>query len=283
MKVYYKFYQLRPKRNLNRVEQQASHQGVHLKIEQRRDQSFADFFSHPALGDIHLDEFLEKFKFQENEISQKTFYFLQNDAKLRFDSLAQLTPFKNHSLWHSSSDLKASVYKYKLLAQDDFTFVKLLQQNKLVRLDANGLFTGNEYQSFLKKIDPTLLAAIEYIEDPFIGNWQISSPVKIASDFIDNPDHAIKIHKPNREFLSPSLKPHIFSSYMGSQLGQWHSYCEMLAYADRSLYHGVHIDNFYEDDIFLQADQDCFIPQKIKVKRLYDELASAQWKVLCSI
>ncbi|HLW56855.1 MAG TPA: hypothetical protein VKY27_05685 [Bacteriovoracaceae bacterium] len=283
MKVYYKIYDLHPKRDFNRLDSQASRRGVHLKIDLRRDKSFADFFSHPSLGDIHLEEFLEKFKYQEDEMSQKTFHFLLNDSRLRFDTLAKLTPFKNHTLWHSLASQNENVYKYKLQGVDDFSFVKLLEKNKTVRLDANGLFTKDEYSSFLKNIDPRLYPQIEYIEDPFTGDWNINSPIKLASDFINNPDHSIKIYKPNREFQSKSLRPQIFSSYMGGQLGQWHCYCELIQTGDLSLYHGVHIENFYESDLFTALSSELFVPDKMTVKKLYDELMMADWKLLCSI
>lgn len=283
MKVYYKIYSLHPKRDFNRLAPQANRHGVHLKVDLRRDKSFADFFSHPALGDIHLEEFLEKFKYQEDEISQKTFRFLLNDAKLRFDSLTKLTPFKNHTLWHPHVSQDANVYKYKLQGTDDFFFVNLLENKKIVRLDANGLFKEDQYSPFLRNIDPKLYPQIEYIEDPFTGDWNINSPIKIASDFINNPHHSIKIYKPNREFQPKSLKPQIFSSYMGGQLGQWHSYCELVQAGDLSLYHGINIENFYEIDLFHALSSELFIPDKMRVKRLYDELMVADWKLLCSI
>jgi len=283
MKVYYKFYDLHPLRTANRLDNKASRRGVHLKIDLRRDQSFADFFSHPSLGDIELEEFLEKFKYQEDEMSQKTFHLLQSDARLRFDSLAKLTPFKNHTLWHPQSRTDALVYKYKLQSIDDFGFIKLLENKKTVRLDANGVFQKDEYISFFKNIDPAFYEHIEYIEDPYIGDWNIDSPIKLASDFIVSPDHSVKIYKPNREFLPKSLKPNIFSSYMGSQLGQWHTYCELIHSGDLSLFHGVQIDKFYEDDIFYQTSPETYAPDKAKVKKFYDELMSSGWKVLCSI
>src|SRR5690606_14361353 len=122
------------------------------------------------------------------------------------------------------------------------------------------------------KIDPNLLAQIEYVEDPYQGDWKLSTPVQLASDYIANPDYQIKIYKSNREFLPKSLRPNIFSSYMGSQLGQWHTYTELMTSGDLSLYHGVHIENFYQQDIFNQTAVDTFMPDKPKVKALYDEL-----------
>lgn len=283
MKVFYKYYDLTPKRTFNRLSGAVKRQGVHLKIDLRRDKSFADFFSHPLLGDIDLEEFLENFKFQEDEISQKTFYFLQNDAKLRFETLAKLTPFKNHTLWFAGASESFDVYKYKLQGPDDFGFIPLLQKNKTIRLDANGVFSKESYLSFTQQIDQDLLSQIEYLEDPYVGDWNIHSPIKFASDFIANKDHAIKIYKPNREFRPKSLKPQIFSSYMGGQLGQWHSYCELIAQGDLSLFHGIHIENFYEEDLFYSRAPAFFAPEKMIIKKLYDELMSAEWKVLCSI
>ena len=283
MKVYYKLYDLAPKREFNRLDKASSRQGVHLKIDLRRDKSFADFFSHPSLGDIHLEEFMEKFKYQDNEMCRKTFHFLLHDAKIRFDSLEHLTPFKNHTLWHPLSSQHEQVFKYKLQGIDDFTFLPLLKNNRKVRLDANGVFTQSEFQNFLMKLEPAIRGNIEYIEDPYLGDWKINSPIKLASDFIDNPDHEIKIYKPNREFLPKSLRPNIFSSYMGSQLGQWHAYTELITSGDLSLYHGIHIENFYANDLFKKMASDAFMPEKQKIKSLYDELMSSDWKLLCSI
>lgn len=285
MKVYYKFYDLHPQRSFNRLSSaQSRRRGVHLKIDVRRDKSFADFFSHPQLGDINEEEFLDRFKFQEDEMSQKTFHFLLNDAKSRLRFLENPKSFKNHTLWAKESNIfESEVFKFKLSAEDDFTFLHLLEKNKSVRLDANGVFTKESLASFVKKIDPGLLSLIEYLEDPTHEEWPSDSPIKFARDFIDQQNHQVRIFKPNREFMPKTMKPMIFSSYMGGQLGQWQAYCELMATGDLNLYHGIQIDHFYETDIFKKMAPNTFTADKARVKYLYDELMSAEWKVLCSI
>src|SRR5690606_23505218 len=100
-------------------------------------------------------------------------------------------------------------------------------------------------------------------------------------DFIESENHEVRIYKPNREFMPKTMRPIIFSSYMGGQLGQWQAYQEMIKSGELSLYHGVHIENFYQQDIFSKMSRDTFIPDKSRIKSIYDELSAAPWKVLC--
>lgn len=284
MKVYYKFYELSTLRASNRLTSSTALKGVHLRIDVRRDKSFADFFSHPSLGDLHIEEFLEKFKYQDDEMSKKTFHFLLNDVKTRYQQLQNLKTFKNHSLWHKDSKAcDSEVFKYKLIGPDDFGFLSLLRNKKRVRLDANGLFSLKDFQIFSKEIDPDLLAHIEYIEDPTHEPWPKDSPIKLASDFILDPEHSIRIHKPNRSFIESTPKPMVFSSYMGGLLGQWHSYCELMEKGDLNLYHGIHVENFYHHEIFSKTSHDTYAPLKTRIKSVYEELVHSQWKTLCSI
>ena len=76
-------------------------------------------------------------------------------------------------------------------------------------------------------------------------------------------------------------KTNIFSSYLGSDLGMWHAYLELLKEGDLSLYHGVTTRGFYEEErgIFDSNNH----PQLDVLKSFYLELENLNWKSLCSI
>jgi hypothetical protein len=282
MKVYYRTYQLHPLRKANRLSDTQLKMGVHFKVQYAGGENFADYFPHLSLGDLPTEEFLDKFKFQDREYEQKIFYFLLNEHELR----AQ-TPktFFNHQLITDSLAPVSPILKYKLQDVDDFNFLKYLEKGFSLRLDANGLFTNDSLATFVSKIPSSLKEKIEYLEDPTKEIKWPETSLRWGRDFINGTPFEVLIHKPNCRFYVQQEKMTIFSSYMGSSLGLWHAYLEVLKLADLKLTHGLLTPQLYQEELELFSGnyQEGFSINEIAVKTLYKDLSSSSWKILCSI
>ncbi len=276
MQVFYSLYHLTPVKKANRLSTPEKKTGVYLKIRQKLTNHFADFFPHIELGDESVDSFLENFKFQNTTYQQKVFYFLLQEEKLRTQNPR---PILNHELWDGKTPTTAPVIKYKLQDPKDQNFLHLPSTIK-IRLDANGCFDEKSWNLFFKELPTEKYSQIEYIEDPMPSLPWPSSPIPWAKDFIDSKEASVLIHKPNRGFLKTNQKT-IFSSYLGSDLGLWHSYLELLKHGDLGLYHGIITRGFYQEErgIFLHNN----LPNLDHLKSYYLELENLSWKSLCSI
>jgi hypothetical protein len=273
MNVYYRTYFLTPTRAANRFCSQGKKIGVHLKIKKRFTECFADYFAHEALGDMPVELFLEKFKYQDNEYERKVFHFLLNDEELRGQ---KTRPFLTHQLWDGRAELISPVLKYKLQGETDLSFTRALEKKIRVRLDANGLFTRETFNSFLAQVPKEFRGHIEYVEDPLESTEWKDLGVPVAQDFIKGAPFDVLIHKPNARFLLQTDSKVVFSSYMGSDLGLWHAYCELLQKGDLSEYHGLSSTRLYEEEKINVLDQS-------SVLKLYQSLSAGEWKQLCSI
>ncbi|MFP5385762.1 MAG: hypothetical protein ACLGHN_06755 [Bacteriovoracia bacterium] len=282
MKIYYSPYSLKPLKRANRLSSLDSKPGVLLKGVLGDKITFADYFPHLPLGDRTCDQFLQEFRFQDVEYDRKVF-----DLLLRDFSFQTLKPqrFKNHQLWTGTEGLMAQVIKYKMLHQEDRAFLIPLNEGRTLRLDCNALFNRKDYDKFVSDIPQHLLKQIEYIEDPLHEkDWKDLS-LPSAMDFIEGSEFKYYIYKPNVEFFPTHDATVIFSAYLGSPLGQWHTYCELVEKADLSLTHGIVATNFYEDEKpFLTGSfKDGFIADVDLVKKLYQNVNGKDWKLLCSI
>jgi len=278
MKISYSNYQLTPKRKPNAREGLTRKSGVYLRGELRGQILFADYFPHEELGDESIDEFMENFRFQKTEYEKKVFHLLLKDQS--FQSMKPQM-FKNHALGKETT-LHAPI-KYKIQGHDDFGFIPYLEKRRTLRLDPNGIFSRMELDFFLKKIDPSLLKKVEYIEDPtHDGKWE-GLPLKVARDFFQGDSYDIVIHKPNARFHSEKEKKHIYSSYMGGALGNFHAYAELVTEGDLSLFHGIQTFGTYEEDRELFTGTDLLTPHQDNIRKLYGDLMNRDWKSLGSI
>ncbi|HXH75154.1 MAG TPA: hypothetical protein VNJ08_09335 [Bacteriovoracaceae bacterium] len=278
MHVYYREYNLSPLRPANRGSPKGVKTGVHLKVKKRFTEHFADYFAHENLGDMPVELFLEKFKYQDHEYEKKIFHFLLDEERIRS---RKIKPFKNHQSWQGKEAINSPVIKYKLQDYKDFSFMAALEKKVRVRLDANGLFNKDEIQTFIKQIPKDLLSFIDYLEDPMADlDWKDLS-LPLARDFIKGDPYDFLIHKPNSRFLGETDKKVIFSSYMGSDLGLWHAYCELLEKGNLKEAHGIITPGLYqEQNFFFDTGH---VPAAESIKILYDELSTPGWKLLCSI
>lgn len=283
MKVSVSPYVLTPLKRANRLSSLEQKDGVYLKGELNGKILFADYFPHSSLGDRTVEEFLQSFRFQEHIYDEKVFHFLLKDHLFQ-DGESKL--FKNHLLSQGGdARIDSPVMKYKLHYPEDFGFLPALKNGVILRLDANGLFTRNEFEEFLKQVPKDSLKNIEYIEDPLTDlDWN-GLDVPVAQDFIQGTPFDFIIYKPNASFLKPTDKNVIFSSYLGSDLGRWHAASELFTHGDLKLTHGIVTEGFYEEELplFAGSYQHGFEANKLVLKKMYESIYQRKWTHLCSM
>lgn len=282
MKVFFSPYTLHPVKRLNRLSSMDPKKGVHLKAVLGDKIMFADYFPHLPLGDRTRDQFLDEFKFQKFEYDQKVF-----DLLLRDTDLQKFTPkkFFNHQLWTGSEELTGQVVKYKMLHDKDRSFLLPLEKGLRLRLDGNALFQRAEYEQFVKLIPSEFHKKIDYIEDPLVEkNWE-NLELPSARDFIEGSHFDYYIYKPNCEFKPKFDNKLIFSAYLGSDLGNWHTYCELIEFGDLTLTHGIIGTGFYQEEnsFFIGSYKDGFSADLDIVHGIYKDLHQREWKLLCSM
>jgi hypothetical protein len=152
-------------------------------------------------------------------------------------------------------------------------------------LDANALFKRSDYLAFVKGIPERYHAQIEYMEDPLKETDWSKLYFSSASDFISGTPHSYYVYKPNCEFKPSTEAKIIFSSYLGSDFGRWHAYCELVKEGDLSLTHGIVTPGSYEGEksFFSGSYQNGFEIEQTAVRRLYQDLSDVGWKLLCSM
>lgn len=280
MQVYYSPYSLTPLKRLNRNSTMEPKKGIHLKAVMGDKVGFADYFPHVIFGDKGCDHFLKEFKDQKDEYDRKVMHLLLHDP--HYQNL-EPTKFFNHQLWTGTEDLEAPVVKYKLAKTTDRTFLDPLKRGIRLRLDANGQFNQHSFQEFLHSIPNELLPLIDYVEDPLVHPFWDNLGVKVATDLIKATKYDVYIFRPNSQFFPDHKIKNIFSSYLGSDLGRWHTYCELIEKGNLNEIHGIMSRGFFaESTCFMEGNYlEGFIPNKNMVKSMYDELHQKQWIPFC--
>lgn len=282
MKVSYSLYELTPLSQANRFSTSDKKTGVLLKADLGRKTLFADYFPHVPLGDRSCEQFLQEFKFQEDEYDQKVFELLLNDEKFqKFGS----KKIQIHQLWTGETEVVAPVVKYKIKHNEDYAYVDLLKNGIKVRLDGNALFSREEYKKYFSKIDPILLSKIEYIEDPLHETDWKDLQLPAAKDFIKGTPFEFVIYKPNCEKKPETEAKVVFSPYLGGNLGTWHAYSELINSGDLKVIHGMKSEGFYKEEAqFLKGNyHEGFEADKDLVIKIYQDVVNREWKQLCTI
>lgn len=282
MDIYFSRYKLTPLKRSNRLNSLDEKEGVFLMAKVNETPVFADYFPHVPLGDAPVDRFLETFREQTEEYDRKVLDLLRRDQSFQKQ---EAKAFKNHQLWSGAEDLSSGIVKYKLLSPNDVAFLEPLKRGIRLRLDANGMFNQDSFRAFVGSIPKEYLPLIDYIEDPTRCNQWENFSVPTARDFLDSESYDYYVYKPNCEFKPDTPAKVIYSAYLGSELGSWHTYCEMMETADFSLTHGIVGQGYYQEERGLfKGDFDSGIfPDRNVVKNIYQELILRKWKKLCSI
>lgn len=282
MKVLYSPYSLTPLKKANRLSSMDKKGGVYLKAQLGDKVLFADYFPHLPLGDRGCDQFLEEFKFQEDEYDRKVF-----DLLLRDHQFQKITPkkFFNHQLWSGFEEVSANIVKYKLQHSQDRNFLTLLERGIRVRLDANALFDRKGFFEFFDSIPEKYHSLINYIEDPLISKDWSDLILPTARDFIKGEPFDYQIYKPNKEFKPASDCICIYSSYLGGDLGRWHAHCELIENGNFAYIHGIVSEGYFEEEISFHKGnyKDGFMADMDAANKIYHEVNGMNWKVLCSM
>jgi len=269
MKVQYRVLKLRPLQTLNRF-QENSIDVFQLKATLKDKILFSEYRPHLSLGDEPFETFIQSFKEQSTAPAQKIFSFL-----LGFTPDLKKISFSNHDF---NQSLGSPFLKYKIKHKDDLDFLKI--PNKKIRLDANGLFERKEFDEFVAKIPDVNL--IDYIEDPLKSTDWIGLKLKTARDFIPGNPFDIYIYKPLRELFPTTNNPIIFSHYMGSFLGSYLCYADLIERGDLSQTHGI-VSNgiFQETNIFHHLGSGQFELDQKALKTSLNDILQDKWSDLC--
>ena len=282
MDIQYCEFNLTPRKRANRLSSLETKRGVFLKTVINNENCYAEYFPHASLGDRPVDQFLTEFPQQKEEYDRKIVHLLQKDHEYR--SMGAI-PFRNHQLWTGSENLKSPIVKFKLMDRKDDLYLGLLAKGIRIRFDGNAFFTKETFHKFLDRIPKQHHSLIDYFEDPIKSLDWSGLPAKTARDFIPATLFDYYIYKPTSEFFPKYSVPVIFSSYLGSDLCTWHTYCEMVTLGSLKLTHGIFAENFYEEQrvIFKGDYYRNFEPDLNVVKDIYRDLDNREWKNLCSI
>lgn len=281
MNIKYSRYKLTPKKRLNRLSSMEPKEGVFLSASINGREVYADYFPHIPLGDESVNEFLSGLQSQKTEYQKKILELLRND--LRYQEFPA-KKFHNHQLWSGAEEIKSPVVKYKMLHMQDSIYHEALRQGVRVRLDANAMFTKANVDELLNNIPLEWQHLIDYVEDPLSETDWSTFPLKKARDFIEGSPFDLYVYKPNCE-KKPEFQNLIYSAYLGSALGNWHTYCELMENGNTSIHQGIIALGFYEEvtDFYLGDYESGFRPDLKVIENLYTDLGNREWKDLCSM
>lgn len=269
--IEYSLYELEALSPLNAISSSGPKKGMYLRVKKGEEYGYSDYFPHVALGDIPVEEILQG---KRDEYFEKALWWAENAIKLsqRINS----SPFKNHNLYRGD-EVSNDVFKLKITSIKDFEkIVSIINKCSTLRLDANGTINVKQWNNFLIKLTDVERSKIEYIEDPGEGDWS-ELLVPSAKDFMDSPNFDFIVYKPNARFLKSYSKA-IFSSYMGSDLGRYHAWLDLMDKGDLNLVHGLHTPNIYrgQKELFINTSGAFEIDPSV-VDEIYLDLRQRSW------
>ncbi|MCO4755944.1 MAG: hypothetical protein KC478_15800 [Bacteriovoracaceae bacterium] len=272
--IEYSRYELIPTRTLNAKSSSAAKQGMYLRKKVQGKWAYADYFPHIELGDDPVEEVLRG---KKSEYLDKCLWFLENESRLINDVVGR--NFRNHSLLLDNVT-SGGVYKVKVMGVEDFSKIRtLLKKDITLRLDANGSISIDQWNEFLASIEDMERLKVEYIEDPGSGNWT-TLLVASARDFQESSHYDYLIYKSNARQLN-NAENAIFSSYMGSDLGRYHCWLELMDRGNLDLVHGIDTPGIYKEQRQLFISDGPYLKLNEKaVKDIYDDLELRSWKCL---
>jgi hypothetical protein len=279
MQIFFHKFSLSPKKAINRLGSMDSRDGVFLKSLSDHGVGYCEYFPHSEWGDLSVDEFLETFALQKNETQKKAHYFLDP----RF-TREESKSFFNHCFYQEPLREYCQKVKYKIKDEKDLRFLTLLESCDMIRLDANGLFNQQTWETFFKQIPTDLRMRIEYIEDPLFDQEWSGVTIPRGRDFIHGSPFEYSIYKPYRDFIPEHQASLIFSGNMGHGLANYQSYLELVEYGDLTLYHGLLTPNLYENlpELFDPDASGGFRPNQHQVKTYLTFLGQQAWRSLCT-
>lgn len=267
-------YKLLPLKDLNRHSNKSmSREGVLIEYQG----SYFDYHPWEEFGDITIDAFLKSLKQNGAGPVMQKFHSLWT----RRDKI-ELKPFLNHSL-----NLIAQNIKLKYSTKE--VLLSFIENDicKSIRIDFNNLSSLDSIKKLWLALTPTQQKKIQYLEDPFPKNesWleliEMGIPLACDRNIKDNQNYHFEIYKPNVDILSINLKPQVFSSYMGHDLGRYLCYLELMDRGDLTLVHGIDTPNLFEKQrsLFIRQNEHLILNVK-SVDELMIELRELNWEQL---
>lgn len=280
MVVKYSKYELSPKSALNRFDTKIR-QGCYFSLD---DKFYLDYCPWIEFGDLSVNDILYKIQ-TEREIPKlftKLFTLDSQRNNIKKNS------FLNHDL---NSHKFSSIVKVKCSAETCLSdLFSLYPQDVRLKLDFNNSMTFKGFIKALSEITSKDKKRIFYVEDPCIFNtteWKLINQegIDLASD--RNPYNGVAqfiVYKPGIDLKIQSnlSQKTIFSSYMGSQLNNFHTYLEAMKLADLELHHGINTGELFEDNpnIFTAEEGDRFSLNFSVVDKMYEKLQERVWTTL---
>lgn len=246
-----------------------------LKIDQKY---FLNYHPWGEFGDISVTDFLENIR----KTSSLPFFMRDNLKQEVERNQIEHKPFLNHKF--GSSNYKLPIKKIKFLGSIDALLAEIKTSNEKLRIDFNLGLSCEEFLAFWSSLDKELKEKIDFFEDPCEIRNQVKNlkGIPIASDRFSYPCEIekIKIFKPSIE-TKPEGNNFIVSSYMGHDLGIYHTYLKLMRSGDLSKFHGVVTPPVYLGSKKLfKFDGLKFTIDLKKISEVYKELNSIEWKTI---
>ena len=185
--------------------------------------------------------------------------------------------------------LDSTYLKIKYLGKLDklVEYINNIPADLILRIDFNNALSFDEVISFWDQVE--FKDRIEYLEDPVLLSNKtdarlraIGVPMACDRNIFNDQNYMFQVLKPNRDFI-PDKSRHkiIFSSYMGHEIGIYHSFLHLLTYGDLTLYHGIDTPGIYEEyNGLFNNHKDSLIIDEKKIENLYEDLKNKKWKAL---
>jgi hypothetical protein len=274
-------YILTPKHPLNRFTV-LEHSGVLFQIDNNH---FVDYFPWEQFGDLSVDELLDQIVVNGGELPS----FLNqcvNLDKERYE--IDYWDFLNHELYQNTSPIESSIIKIKYI--NDFHQInEILRSSKArLRIDFNNGGSLDSIVEWWKTLTPSQKLKVDYLEDPIEYNHEKylelkKCGIKLACDRnnFDDRTFDFKVIKPNVDLVDGPSHEGIFSSYMGHDLGRFHSFLSLMKWGNLNLAHGINTPNIYNEQLNLFTNKGLHTSlSPLEVKRMYERIRGREWKTL---
>lgn len=279
MEIDYYIDNLTPRKRLNRFHDNEIRKILYLRIDR---EFFLEYHPWEEFGDQNILSFLEETRRNEKlpKFLIKLLVLEQKRKMIPFYS------FNNHDFGSNVSDFNGKYIKIKF--DDNYPLIeKVLSQGNYVRIDFNNKFEFSEFEKWYNCLDLYQREFIDYLEDSGSNDFVLAQlknlGLQLASDRnVYIPEyHQVKIIKPSIEDIKQSNTVNIYSSYMGGDLGRFHTYLALLQNGDLDLIHGIDTPGIYQEQLPLFKSNGLRREIDISmVEKMYIELEGKNWQRL---
>ena len=268
-----------PKQKLNRFHKIRARKVLYLKVDH---EFFLEYHPWEEFGDLDVNSFREEIKKKK---CLPNFLMQLLELEKNRKNIQNLS-FRNHEFGKVDKSYHGQYLKIKY--DNNYSFIENILSNGVkVRIDFNNNFHFDEFKGWFYQLENSKKELIDYLEDPGLKKLDLIELKKLGIQLASDrspliPDiYQVKIYKPSIEDLIRLDIPIIFSSYMGGDLGRYHTYLSLMLNGDLNLIHGIDTPGIYEGqlDLFLSDG----LTRKIdnfQVNAMYKELENKEWQPL---